>query len=78
MVYGLLTKCVGYMGLVWAERRNNTTHSLPITRQLWVDFVQSGSFISVLSVFLLRVYSHCLFTDSVLRVIICNDIVYII
>ena len=23
-VYGLSVKCVGYMGPVWAERRNNT------------------------------------------------------
>ena len=36
-VYGLPAKFVGYMGLPWAERRNNT-HSLPITRQLWVVF----------------------------------------
>ena len=47
--YGLITKCVGYMGLAWADRRNNT-HTLPITRQLWADCLQSGSFISVLSV----------------------------
>ena len=55
--YGLHAKCVGYMGLVlvWAERRNNA-HTLPITRQLWVVFLQSASFISVLSVFLFIVY----------------------
>ena len=31
-VYGLPENCIGYMGLVWEERRNNT-HTLPITRQ---------------------------------------------
>ena len=51
-VYGLPAKCVGYMGLVWAERRNNT-HKLPLTRQLWAVFLQSDSSISVLSLFLL-------------------------
>ena len=54
-VYGLPAKCVGYMDFVWAERRNNT-HTLSITRQFWVVFLQLGSFISVLSVVLLRVY----------------------
>ena len=49
--YRLAPKCVGYMGLVWAERNN--IHTLPITRQLWVVFLQSGSFISALRVFLL-------------------------
>ena len=44
-VYGLPARCVGYMGLVWAERKNNT-HTLPITRQLWVVFLQAGSFMS--------------------------------
>ena len=34
-VYRLPAKCIGYMGLVWADRRNNT-HTLPITQQLWV------------------------------------------
>ena len=57
-VYGLPAKCVGYMGLVWEERSNNT-HTLPITRQLWVVSHQSGSFISVLSVPLLSKY--CIF-----------------
>ena len=47
--YGLPAKCVEYMGLVWAEGRNNT-HTLPMTRQLWVVFLQSCSTISVLSV----------------------------
>ena len=42
-VYRLPAKCVGYMGLVWAERRNNTTHTLPIARQLWVVYLLSGS-----------------------------------
>ena len=37
-VYGLPAKCAGYMGLVWAERRNNI-HTLPITRQLLVCFL---------------------------------------
>ena len=45
------------MGLVWAERRNNT-HTLPITRQLRVVCPQAGSFMSVLSVVLLREYQH--------------------
>ena len=54
-VYWLPAKCVGYMGHVWAERRNNA-NTLPITRQLWVVFLQSGSFISVLSVFPFRLY----------------------
>ena len=52
-VYGLPAKCVGYMGLVWADIRNDT-HTLPITRQLWAIFQQSSSFMSVLSVFLFR------------------------
>ena len=34
-VYGMPVKCVGYMGFVWAEGRNNT-HTLPITRESWV------------------------------------------
>ena len=48
-VYGLPVKQTGDMGLVWADRRNNT-HALPITQQLWTVFLQAGSFMSVLSV----------------------------
>ena len=43
-----------YMGLAWAERKNST-HTLSITRELWAVFHKSGSFISVLSEFLLIV-----------------------
>ena len=42
-VYGLPAKRLGYMGLVWTERRNNT-HTLPITRRLWVAFLQFSQF----------------------------------
>ena len=52
--YRLPAKCVGYMGLVWADRRNNT-HTLTIPRQLWAVFLQAGSFISVVSLVLFRV-----------------------
>ena len=56
-VYVLPAKCAGYMGLVWAERNNSHTgNTLPIIRQLWVIFLQLGSFIGVLSVFLFIVY----------------------
>ena len=48
-VYGLPAKYERYMGLEWPERRNST-HTLAITRQLWVVFLQSGSCIGVLSV----------------------------
>ena len=48
-VYGLPAKFVGYIGLLWAKEINNT-HTLSITQQLWVVFLQSRSFISVLSV----------------------------
>ena len=48
--YRLHVKCVGYVGIVWVERLNNS-HTLPITQQLQVVFLQSGSFIRVLSVF---------------------------
>ena len=56
-VYGLPVKCVGYMGRVWVYRRNKT-HTLPITRQLWVVFLQSENFISILSVFLFLSVSY--------------------
>ena len=55
-VHRLPAKCVAYMGIVWADRRKNT-HTQPITRHLWDVFIQSGSFMSVLSVFLLSVYA---------------------
>ena len=32
-VYGLIAKCEEYMGLLWAERWNDT-HTQPITRRL--------------------------------------------
>ena len=54
-VYGLPAKSVGYMSFVWAERRYNT-ETLRIARQLWVIFLLSGSFISVFSVLLFKVY----------------------
>ena len=38
--YGLPAKCLGYMGLVWAEKKNNT-HTPPITRQLCFFFLQT-------------------------------------
>ena len=41
-VYGLPAKCVGYMGLVRAEERNNT-HTLPVTLQLRVVFLRPCS-----------------------------------
>ena len=44
------------MGLVWEESKNNT-HTLPITQQSWVIFLQSSNFINVLSEVLFRVYS---------------------
>ena len=59
-VYGLPAKCVGYIGLVWAEIRKNTD-IFPITRKLRVVFLQSASFISVLSVFLFRACSNDFF-----------------
>ena len=52
--YWLTAECIWYMGLVWAERRNNT-HTLPIVRPLWVVFLQWGSFINVFS---FKVYNH--------------------
>ena len=61
-VYGLPAKCVGYMDLVLVERNN--THTLPITRQLWVIFLQSGSFICVLSKLMFRAYSCNINADS--------------
>ena len=45
------------MGLVWVKRRNNT-HTLPITRQLWVVFLEAGSYKSILRVFLFRVFTQ--------------------
>ena len=42
-------------GLVWSERKNNCD-TLLTTRQFWVIFLPSSSFISILSVFLFRVY----------------------
>ena len=38
-MHGLPAKCVGYMGLVWADGRNNT-HNLAIMGRF---FLQSGS-----------------------------------
>ena len=49
-VYELPAKYVGYIGLIWADRRNNT-HLLPITRQSWVVFALSVRIIIVLSAF---------------------------
>ena len=65
-VHGRPTKYVRDMGLVWAEKINNT-HKLPITRQLWVVFLRVGSFMSVLSVFLFRVklYTYHLKSEAV-------------
>ena len=38
-VYGLPAKCVGYMGHIWAARRNNSyTLTLPITRNCVLFF----------------------------------------
>ena len=31
----LPAKCVGYMGIVWADERNNA-HTVPITRQVYI------------------------------------------
>ena len=66
-------KCVGYMGLIWAGRRNNTHTQLtqmtqPITRQLAVAFLQSGSFLSVFSVVLL----YCIRVQRFLFLIIID------
>ena len=49
------------MGLVWADRAHNT-HTLPITRQLWVAFLRSGSLMSVLCVvsFTVHVWLGCI------------------
>ena len=52
-VYGLPAICVGYMDLLYiCVEIRNSTYTLPITRQLWIVFLQSGSFKSVSSVFL--------------------------
>ena len=53
-VNGIPAKYVAYMGIVWAERRNST-HTLPITLQLWAVFLKSINFVSVLRSFLFRV-----------------------
>ena len=53
-VYGLPTKCVGYMGLIWSVRRN-TNLTLPIIRKLWVVFHQFGNILSVKPIFVLSV-----------------------
>ena len=50
--YGLPEKCARYMGLVWADRRNNTHNSA-----IMGCFLQSGSF-KVVSVFLFIVYQY--------------------
>ena len=50
-IYRLPAKCALYVGLLWAESSYNT-HTQPFTLKLWVVFLQSGSFISVLRVFL--------------------------
>ena len=49
--YRLPAKCVWYMGLVWAERRNITHTVYTITRQLKFVFLQSGSFLYALQAY---------------------------
>ena len=61
-VYWLPAEVVGYISLVWVEKTNNT-HTILITRQLWVVSHQLCSCISVLTLLLtsqntLNVYSH--------------------
>ena len=70
-IYGLPAKCVGYKSLLLAERRNNT-HTLLVTQQLWVVFLQSGSSVSVSNVFLYKVYSCTLYEE--VRIIFCVNL----